>query len=231
MAIPVCFLLLRGNHHLAGLDVAHRRSNFCHTCAARWLAHEFAPFVLSSRLSRVHQGLKKPFCAFRPALSGYEIIFVRTNQMTGLCSVNKCGASLMAKPRRIAGSQRKRQSDNLSWCQKPIRRRVFCVHGYDHAPSGWCALVAPPLMNNRRGTDIAVHPERGVLIHTALWGTLDSSALGEQGDKNFCWAARQPSCARFRQPQSASMARHALDDFTLMRAMRSAKLPILSFAC
>jgi cellulose synthase/poly-beta-1,6-N-acetylglucosamine synthase-like glycosyltransferase len=111
---------------------------------------------------------------------------------------------------------------------------VFVFVDTDARPdSGWLSSLIAPLADEQRGATTGYRwfiPVRGGLPSRlrAVWNASIASALGERGDRNFCWggstAIRRQTFERLNMMDEW---RGTLsDDFAMTRALQRAKLPI-----
>jgi ceramide glucosyltransferase len=99
--------------------------------------------------------------------------------------------------------------------------------------SGWLRSLVAPLRDERVGAATGyrwfVAAKGGVAAHLrSVWNASIASALGEDGQKNFCWGGSTAiRRATFEKLKVSERWRGTVsDDFTLMRTLREAKLPI-----
>lgn len=99
--------------------------------------------------------------------------------------------------------------------------------------TNWLRSLVAPLVDERVGAATGYRwfiPAKGGLASTlrSVWNASIASALGEDGNKNFCWggstAIRRETFERANVMEEWEGA--ASDDFALMRALRRAQLPI-----
>ena len=111
---------------------------------------------------------------------------------------------------------------------------IFAFVDTDARPhANWLRSLVAPLNDQRIGATTGYRwfvPARGGLASQlrSVWNASIASALGEDGDKNFCWggstAIRRTT---FETLNVSERWRGSVsDDFTLMRILREAKLPI-----
>jgi ceramide glucosyltransferase len=112
--------------------------------------------------------------------------------------------------------------------------RVLVFVDSDARPrEGWLRTLVAPLCDDGTGAATGyrwfIPVKGGFASHLrSCWNASIASALGERGDKNFCWGGS--TAIRLETFHSLDMQEKwcgALsDDFALMRALREARLPI-----
>jgi cellulose synthase/poly-beta-1,6-N-acetylglucosamine synthase-like glycosyltransferase len=118
--------------------------------------------------------------------------------------------------------------------QADAQSEVFVFVDTDARPqSFWLASLVAPLADEQLGATTGyrwfVSIRGGFASHLrSVWNASIASALGERGDRNFCWggstAIRRQT---FEKLEMLKQWRGTLsDDFALMRALRRARLPI-----
>lgn len=114
------------------------------------------------------------------------------------------------------------------------RCEAFVFVDTDARPgAGWMRSLVAPLASENVGAATGYRwfiPERGgISSHLrAVWNASIASALGERGEKNFCWGgATAIRRETFEGLNMRERWRGTLsDDFTVMRVLRGAGLPI-----
>lgn len=114
------------------------------------------------------------------------------------------------------------------------RSEAFVFIDSDARPrNDWLRSLVAPLADESVGATTGYRwfiPTRGgfASILRSVWNASIASALGEQGERNFCWggstAIRRTTFSRARVPDAWRGA--ASDDFALTRALHRAQLPI-----
>lgn len=99
--------------------------------------------------------------------------------------------------------------------------------------SGWLRSLVAPLRDEAIGAATGYRwfiPERGGFASQlrSVWNASIASALGENGDKNFCWGGSTAILrSTFDKLQILERWRGTVsDDFTMTRVLHEAKLPI-----
>lgn len=206
----------------------------------------FAPFASVIAPCRgLDQGLRENLDAlFRQDYPAFEIIFVTD-------SVDDPALSVVEEVRRayapttsiqsrvvIAGAaiESGQKVHNLCAAVERIEAasEVLVFVDTDARPrTAWLTSLVAPLVDEQIGAATGYRwflPVRGGLAShlRSVWNASIASALGERGDKNFCWGGSTAiRRAIFNQLDMLKRWRGTLsDDFALMRALRVAQLPI-----
>lgn len=207
---------------------------------------DFTPFVsLIAPCRGLDQGLKENLSAlFRQDYPAYEIIFVTDG-------ADDASVPLIEAVRRefekqghptsrlvIAGeaTESGQKVHNLlaALAQADEQSSVLAFTDTDARPSAdWLRRLVAPLADEKVGAATGyrwfIPALGGAASHLrAVWNASIASALGERGEKNFCWGgATAIRRATFEGLSMREQWRGTLsDDFALMRALRSASLPI-----
>jgi ceramide glucosyltransferase len=114
------------------------------------------------------------------------------------------------------------------------KSEVFVFVDTDARPhANWLSSLVAPLSDQHSGATTGYRwfvPVKGGLASQlrSVWNASIASALGGRGDKNFCWGGSTAiRCATFEKLNVSERWRGTVsDDFTLMRILREAKLPI-----
>ncbi|MDQ2921779.1 MAG: glycosyltransferase family 2 protein, partial [Acidobacteriota bacterium] len=114
------------------------------------------------------------------------------------------------------------------------RSEVLVFVDTDARPnSGWLRLLVAPLIDDRLGASTGYRwfiPLKGGLAShlRSVWNSSIASALGERGDKNFCWGGS--TAIRRSTFDELGIREHwrgsVSDDFTMTRVLQEAGLPI-----
>lgn len=207
---------------------------------------DFTPFIsLIAPCRGVDQGFKENLTAlFMQDYPAYEIIFV-TDKADDLSipvieDVRWEFEELWYRSSRlvIAGeaTESGQKVHNLLAAIKEAddKSLAFVFVDTDARPSPeWLRSLVSPLADKNIGAATGYRwfvPERGGLAShlRAVWNASIASALGERGDKNFCWGgATAIRRETFEKLDMRDAWRGTLsDDFALMRALRRARLDI-----
>ncbi|MFN2452963.1 MAG: glycosyltransferase family 2 protein [Pyrinomonadaceae bacterium] len=206
----------------------------------------FQPFASVIAPCRgVDQGLRENLAAlFVQQYPAYEVIFVADSATdAALCVVEDVRRQYAGKENVRTQTIIAGQATDSGQKVHNLRAAVRCVDGRSEAfvfvdtdarpRADWLASLIAPLENKETGAATGYRwyvPVRGGFASRlrAVWNGSIASALGERVNRNFCWggstAIRRDTFARLNMPERW---RGTLsDDFTLMRALREAKLPI-----
>jgi ceramide glucosyltransferase len=203
---------------------------------------DFAPFVsLFAPCRGVDQGFEENLSAlFRQRYPAYEIIFVTDKaDDASLQVIEEVRREFDVQSRVVIAGAAKESGQKVHNLRVAVAEadkasEVFVFTDTDARPGAdWLRSLVAPLSDEGIGAATGYRwfiPERGGLSShlRSVWNASIASALGEQGHKNFCWGgATAVRRATFDQLNIREQWRGTLsDDFTLMRAMRSTKLPI-----
>jgi len=207
---------------------------------------DFTPFVsLLTPCRGLEQGLKENLAAlFMQSYPAYEIIFVTDREDDPALAVveevrREFGPrSSVASRVVIAGealeSGQKVHNLRAAVLKADARCEAFVFADTDARPGAdWMRALVAPLAQQGVGAATGYRwfiPVRGGFSShlRAVWNASIASALGERGDKNFCWggatAIRRETFDRLdiREHWRGTLS----DDFTIMRVLRRAGLPI-----
>ncbi|HUQ33399.1 MAG TPA: glycosyltransferase, partial [Pyrinomonadaceae bacterium] len=191
------------------------------------------------------QGLRENLAAlFRQDYPSYEIIFVTDDAQDSSLSVIKSlrrefGASGHVTSRIVVAGEanaagQKVHNLRVAVGETDSKSEVFAFVDSDARPrAGWLRSLVAPLADERTGASTGYRwfiPIKGNFASRlrSVWNASIASALGAQGDKNFCWggstAIRREMFERARVMEEWEGA--ASDDFAMMRALRRAGLSI-----
>jgi cellulose synthase/poly-beta-1,6-N-acetylglucosamine synthase-like glycosyltransferase len=206
----------------------------------------FAPYASVIAPCRgLDHGLRENLAAlFRQDYPAYEIIFVtddaHDSSLSVIESLRREFGSLSHVTSRIvvageatAAGQKVHNLRVAVGATNP-KSEVFAFVDSDARPrAGWLRSLIAPLADERTGASTGYRwfiPVKGSFASRlrSVWNASIASALGPQGDKNFCWggstAIRREMFERARVMEEWEGA--ASDDFAMMRALRRAGLPI-----
>lgn len=209
-------------------------------------ASDFAPFVtLVAPCCGLDQGLKENLAAlFTQSYHAYEIILVTDRAddpaIVVIEEVRREYNELSHVNSRIVIAGKATESGqkvhNLRAAVAEARQssEVFVFVDSDARPGvDWLRSLVAPLADIRIGAATGYRwfiPERGGFSSNlrAVWNASIASALGERGDKNFCWGgATAVLRSTFERLNILEQWHGTLsDDFTLTRALRRAGLSI-----
>ena len=207
---------------------------------------EFTPFVtVFMPLRGVDDGLRENIAAiFAQDYPSFEIIFV-------VDRVDDPALSLVAEARRsfagavgpvmqflIAGRaiDQGQKVHNLIFAVNHAhpKSEVFAFADSDARPQGeWLRSLVAPLQDESVGGTTGYRwfvPVRGgIASHLqSVWNAAIASALGRNGQKNFCWGGS--TAIRRATFESCKVSEHwrgtVSDDFAMTRALHKANLPI-----
>jgi cellulose synthase/poly-beta-1,6-N-acetylglucosamine synthase-like glycosyltransferase len=211
--------------------------------AARPAFAPFASIIVPCR--GLDQGLHDNLDAlFRQDYPAYEIIFVTDRaDDSSLAVVEEVRREWQHSTRtrtrvHIAGaatdSGQKVHNLRSAVGQVDASSEVLVFVDTDARPrSRWLSSLVAPLADERIGAATGYRwfiPAHGGLAAQlrSVWNASIASALGERGDKNFCWGGSTAiRRATFQKLNMLKEWRGTLsDDFALMRSLRRAQLPI-----
>jgi ceramide glucosyltransferase len=206
--------------------------------------HQFTPFVSVIAPCRgLESGLKENIEAlFAQNYSQYEVVFVtdRANDPAAElihATIDEWNDKIAARI-VIAGAaiDRGQKVHNLTVAVSEVdsRSEVLVFVDTDGRPNpDWLKSLVAPLEDMRVGAATGYRwfiPERGGFSSQlrSVWNASIASALGERGDKNFCWggstAIRRTTFAQLGLPENWRGT--VSDDFALTRLLHEAQLPI-----
>jgi len=211
---------------------------------------DFSPFVSVIAPCRgLEDGLRENISAlFQQNYPAYEIIFVTDradDPALGLIDevraevqhawqdgVDTVARYVVAGPATESGQ--KVHNLRAAGLEADPRCEVLVFVDTDARPNtGWLRSLVAPLVDDHLGASTGYRwfiPLKGGLAShlRSVWNGSIASALGERGDKNFCWggstAIRRSTFneLRIRERWRGSVS----DDFTMTRALQEARLPI-----
>lgn len=203
----------------------------------------FASIIAPTR--GLDQGLEKNLAAlFKQDYPAYEIVFVTDSvddlSLTVVEAVRRACAERYGVASRVviagAATESGQKVHNLRAAVKELDAlsEVIAFVDTDARPhADWLLSLISPLANEEVGATTGYRwfvPVRGGFAShlRAVWNASIASALGENGDRNFCWGgATAIRRSVFEHLDVVGQWRGTLsDDFALMRALRGAKLPI-----
>ncbi|HEY0545356.1 MAG TPA: glycosyltransferase [Pyrinomonadaceae bacterium] len=208
--------------------------------------NNFTPFVsLIAPCRGLDQGLRENLAAlFRQSFPAYEIIFVTDRADDPAIAVIEEARREFEKQAHITsrlviageatGSGQKVHNLLAAVAEADVKSFAFIFADTDARPSAdWLRWLISPLNCQNVGAATGYRwfiPERGGFSShlRAVWNASIASALGERGDRNFCWGgATAIRRETFEKLVMRDVWRGTLsDDFALMRALRRAKLDI-----
>ncbi|HEX8491585.1 MAG TPA: glycosyltransferase [Pyrinomonadaceae bacterium] len=206
----------------------------------------FAPFASVIAPCRgLDQGLRDNLDAlFRQDYPAYEIIFVTDSaDDPALAVVEEVSRAWKQEARArsrvlIAGkateSGQKVHNLRAAVGQVDSLSEILVFVDTDARPrTHWLSSLVAPLADEGIGATTGYRwfiPARGGLAThlRSVWNASIASALGARGEKNFCWGGSTAiRLATFQKLNMLERWRGTLsDDFTLMRSLRRAQLPI-----
>ncbi len=207
---------------------------------------DFTPFVsLLAPCRGLDQGLRENlFALFMQSYPAYEIIFVTDRAddpaLAVIEEVRQEFKSRSSVTSRIviAGesleSGQKVHNLRAAVIKADARCKAFVFADTDARPGAdWMRALVAPLAQEGVGAATGYRwfiPERGGFSShlRAVWNASIASALGERGEKNFCWGGATAILREtFDRLDIREHWRGTLsDDFTIMRILRRAGLPI-----
>lgn len=207
---------------------------------------DFTPYAsIIAPCRGLDQGLHENLSAlFHQDYPAYEIIFVTDQSLDPalkiIDNVRREFAALEHIATRVVISGEATESGqkvhNLRVAVNETNPRceIFVFVDSDARPrSSWLRSLVAPLADEQTGAATGYRwfiPVRFgfASILRSVWNASIASALGPQGDKNFCWggstAIRRATFERAQVMKEWLGA--ASDDFAMMRALRRARLPI-----
>lgn len=207
---------------------------------------EFTPFVSVIAPCRgLEPGLRENLKSLlRQNYPSYEVLFV-----TGAADdpawplIRELSEQNEANPRVVTGqviagaavdSGQKVHNLRVAVGKTAQRSKVFAFVDSDARPdAGWLRALVAPLRVEAVGATTGyrwfVPAKGGVAAHLrSVWNASIASALGADGHKNFCWGGS--TAIRRTTYESLNVSERwrgtVSDDFTLMRTLREAHLPI-----
>ena len=209
-------------------------------------APEFTPFVSVIAPCRgLEPGLRENIAAIlNQNYPLYEVVFVSGNAsdaalelVTELCE--SVAANSNIKTRIVIAGDATDSGQKVHNLRAAVREagpssEVFVFVDTDARPhENWLRSLVAPLHDERIGATTGYRwfvPEKGGLAShlRSVWNASIASALGGRDDKNFCWGGSTAiRRATFETLSVAERWRGTVsDDFTLMRILREAELPI-----
>jgi cellulose synthase/poly-beta-1,6-N-acetylglucosamine synthase-like glycosyltransferase len=209
-------------------------------------ATDFAPFVsLIAPCRGLDQGLRENLAAlFLQHYPAYEIIFITDKpDDPSLAMIEEVRREFEKRSptaaRIVIAGEATESGQKVHNLRAAVQETepssaVFAFVDTDARPcADWLRSLVAPLVDEGIGAATGYRwfiPERGGLSShlRAVWNASIASALGERGDKNFCWGgATAIRRATFERLDISEQWRGTLsDDFTMMRVLRRAQLPI-----
>jgi ceramide glucosyltransferase len=209
-------------------------------------APEFTPFLsIIAPCRGLEPGLRENLAALlQQNYPSYEVLFV-TGQpgdaawslIRELSEPGKSNSSI--SPRGIIAGEavdsgQKVHNLRVAVGKADQRAEVFVFVDSDARPDpNWLRSLVAPLRNDQVGATTGyrwfVPAEGGLAAHLrSVWNASIASALGEDGHKNFCWGGSTAiRRVTFEKLKVTERWRGTVsDDFTLMRTLREAELPI-----
>ena len=206
----------------------------------------FAPFATIVLPCRgLDQGLKENLSAYYlQQYPAYEIIFVIDKEDDPALQFinharNQFPDQTFLKSRIVIAGEavdcgQKVHNLRVAVSEASSSSKVFVFADSDARPNqGWLVSLVSPLEDERIGATTGYRwfvPEHGSFGSNlrAVWNASIASALGDRGDKNFCWGgATAIRCSTFEKLEVRERWKGTLsDDFALTRALREARMPI-----
>jgi ceramide glucosyltransferase len=205
----------------------------------------YTPFVsIIAPCRGIEQGLKDNLASlFHQRYPSYELIFVTDSaDDRSLPVIEKIvaaeGRGGISVRTIIAGdaidSGQKVHNLRVAVTQVDSRSEVLVFVDTDARPhSGWLQSLVAPLADKKLGASTGyrwfIATSGGFASNLrSVWNASIASALGERGDKNFCWGGSTAiRKSTFDELQIAERWRGTVsDDFTITRVLQEATLPI-----
>ena len=181
---------------------------------------------------------------FQQHYPSYEIIFVTDRKDDPALAVidevrHEMSASSNVRSRALVAGEAEHCGQKVHNLRaavhlvEPASEVLVFVDSDARPRADWLRSLVAPLVDESLGAATGYRwfiPEKGGLPSTlrSVWNASIASALGENGDRNFCWggstAIRRETFERARVLEEWAGA--ASDDFALMRALRRARLSI-----
>ena len=207
---------------------------------------QFTPFVSVIAPCRgLEEGLRENLHAILTQdYPAYEVLFVSGHaDDPGLKVANEvlrsiCASSVVPAKIVVAGeasdSGQKVHNLRAAVVEGNSSSEVFAFVDTDARPhANWLRSLVAALGDQRVGATTGYRwfvADTGGLARQlrSVWNASIASALGEDGDKNFCWGGSTAiRRSTFEELNVSERWRGSVsDDFTLMRTLREAKLPI-----
>lgn len=208
---------------------------------------DFTPFAsIIAPCRGLDQGLKENLTAlFLQDYPAYEIIFVTEDAHDPALNVieelrkafaGKGGANSAHVVHAGKATESGQKVHNLIAAVGEVSEhsKVFIFVDTDAMPQAlWLRTLVSPLADERMGAATGyrwfIPINGGLSSHLrAVWNASIASALGEREERNFCWGGSTAiRRATFEQLNMLERWRGTLsDDFTMMRVLRAANLPI-----
>ena len=209
-------------------------------------APEFTPVVsVIAPFRGLEQGLGENITAIlKQNYPAYEVVFVAANAGDpALQLVTKLSELIIAgsqvKTRVVIAGDASDSGQKVHNLRAAVREadpssEAFVFVDTDARPhDNWLRMLVAPLQDERIGAATGYRwfvPDKGGLAShlRSVWNASIASALGDRDDKNFCWGGSTAiRRATFEKLNVTKRWRGTVsDDFTLMRILREAKLPI-----
>ncbi|MEO8435880.1 MAG: glycosyltransferase family 2 protein [Pyrinomonadaceae bacterium] len=207
---------------------------------------QFTPFISVIAPCRgLEEGLRENLDAILAQnYPAYEVLFVSGQaDDPGLKTVREASESISASSivtaRIVVAGEASDSGQKVHNLRMAVREantssQVFVFVDTDARPhANWLRSLVVPLGDQFIGATTGYRwfvPAGGGLTSQlrSVWNASIASALGENGDKNFCWGGSTAiSRGTFEKLNVSERWRGSVsDDFTLMRILREAKLPI-----
>jgi ceramide glucosyltransferase len=207
---------------------------------------DFTPYVSVLAPCRgLDQGLRENLAAlFLQDYPAYEIIFVTDRADDPALVIieemrREFGANSQIASRIVIAGEATESGQKVHNLRAAVLKagpgsEVFVFVDSDARPrAGWLRSLVAPLADEQVGATTGYRwfiPVENGFASTlrSVWNASIASALGERGDKNFCWggstAIRRATFERALVMDEWRGA--ASDDFAMMRALRRQRLPI-----
>jgi cellulose synthase/poly-beta-1,6-N-acetylglucosamine synthase-like glycosyltransferase len=207
---------------------------------------EFAPFLSVIAPCRgLEPGLRENLTALlQQKYPSYEVIFVAgdagdsawplINELSEQSKSNPRIATLQVVAGHAVDSGQKVHNLRIAAGKTDQRSEVFVFVDSDARPNAnWLGSLVAPLHDEGVGATTGyrwfVSAKGGLAAHLrSVWNASIASALGADGQKNFCWGGSTAiRRGTFENLNVSERWRGSVsDDFTLMRTLREARLPI-----
>lgn len=207
---------------------------------------DYAPFTTVFVPCRgVDDGLKENILSlFAQDYPAFEIIFVSDSAADPAFAVLEAARQSFQKQTgpvittlvagAATGSGQKVHNLRAAARKADSQSEVFVFTDTDaRPPKFWLRSLIAPLADDALGATTGyrwfIPPKGGLAAYLlSVWNASIASALGDRGEKNFCWGGATAIRRRtFEDLRIVDRWRGTLsDDFTIMQVLREAKLPI-----